>query len=178
MSGRNSATGWGNSRFHHLRFCACGHYAQQSAGGLKGPRGRAERAPAQFVPGAGFKLAAGGAGGGAGGQGPGSSAIRCPACCAADHLVRQDQDSSTSTNSTAPDADNHLIRSACAIYGRIALVELELRRLQNPRRHRPFLCFEEAELGPRVPGARTGRAIGAYCPPLEPCQKPWPGRAR
>ena len=38
-----------------------------------------------------------------------STAIRCPACCAADHLVRQDQDLSTSTNSTAPDADNRPI---------------------------------------------------------------------
>ena len=36
MSKGNSAIGWGNSRFHHLRFCACGHYAQQSAGGLGG----------------------------------------------------------------------------------------------------------------------------------------------
>ena len=55
MSGRNSATGWGNSRFHHLRFCACGHYAQQSAGGLKGGAGPRGAGASGVCPGGGFQ---------------------------------------------------------------------------------------------------------------------------
>ena len=54
---------------------------------------------------------------------------------------------------------------------------LPRRLLKDPTaRARPFspVLSEEAELGPRVPGALTGRAIGVHCPPLDQGQKPWP----